>query len=242
MILKYFRFFLCGILLGLVGIFGTILGILRPFNPNNVYLMAKFVKLGTNILGIEVEKRNIEIMKGHHPGLFISNHQHNIDIFMACHVLPDRTVSLGKKSIRLIPLFGQFYWLSGNVLIDRKNKRKAHGTMDEVASQIREGNKSIWMMPEGTRSHGRGILPFKKGAFFTAINAQIPIMSICISTFDGHLDFTKWKSGKVIIEALESIPTEGLGKRDVGELALKCHDLVESKVKELDKEIRQSKS
>ena len=237
MILKYFRFFLCGILLGLVGIFGTILGILRPFNPNNVYLMAKFVKLGTNILGIEVEKRNIEIMKGHHPGLFISNHQHNIDIFMACHVLPDRTVSLGKKSIRLIPLFGQFYWLSGNVLIDRKNKRKAHGTMDEVASQIREGNKSIWMMPEGTRSHGRGVLPFKKGAFFTAINAQVPISPICVSSYDKSIDFSKWKAGKVIVEVLDPIPTKGLTKRDVGELCQTTHELVKNKVQELDNEL-----
>jgi 1-acyl-sn-glycerol-3-phosphate acyltransferase len=240
MILKYFRFFLCGVLLAIVGIFGTILGILRPFNPNNVYIMSKMVRLGTTILGVEVEKRNIDIMHDHHPGLFISNHQHNIDIFFASHVLPDRTVSLGKKSLRWIPLFGQFYWLSGNVLIDRKNKRKAHGTMDQVAEAIKGGNKSIWMMPEGTRSHGRGILPFKKGAFFTAINAQIPIMPICISTFDGHLDFSKIKSGKVIIEALPSVPTEGLTKRDVGELATKCHSLVETKVKELDKEIKNS--
>jgi 1-acyl-sn-glycerol-3-phosphate acyltransferase len=240
MILKYFRFFLCGIHLGLVGIFGTILGIIRPFNPDNVYYMAKMVKFGTVILGIKVITRDIDKMWDHHPGLFISNHQHNIDIFMASHILPRRTVSLGKKSLKWIPLFGQFYWLSGNVLIDRKNKRSAHGTMDQVGDAIRNKKTSIWMMPEGTRSHGRGILPFKKGAFFTAINAQIDIMPICISTFDGHLDFSKIKSGTVIIKALPAVNVQGLTKRDVGELTEKCHKLVSENVKKMDEELKQT--
>lgn len=240
MILKYIRFFLCAVLLGLAGLFGTILGILRPFNPDNVYYMSKLIRLGTNILGIKVIKRDIDRLWDHHPGLFISNHQHNIDIFMASHVLPRRTVSLGKKSLKWIPFFGQFYWLSGNVLIDRSNKRSALGTMDQVGDAIRNKKTSIWMMPEGTRSHGRGILPFKKGAFFTAINAQIDVMPICISTFDGHLDFSKWKSGTVIIQALPALNVQGLTKRDVAKLTDECHELVSKTVKQMDEEIKQT--
>ncbi|WP_083885966.1 1-acylglycerol-3-phosphate O-acyltransferase [Halobacteriovorax marinus] len=237
MILKILRFILATILLACVGIVGTIVSALRPFNPNNVYIMSRMVRLGTKILGIEVIKRNTQIMEENRPGLFISNHQHNIDVFLACEILPDRTVSLGKKSLRWIPLFGQFYWLSGNVLIDRKNKRRAHGTMDQVGEAIRERNTSIWMMPEGTRSHGRGVLPFKKGAFFTAINAQIPITPICISTYNTGLDFSKWKAGKVIIEVLDPIPTKGLTKRDVGQLCETTYQLVKNKVAQLDSEL-----
>ncbi|ATH09511.1 1-acyl-sn-glycerol-3-phosphate acyltransferase [Halobacteriovorax marinus] len=235
--LKILRFILATILLACVGIVGTIVSALRPFNPNNVYIMSRMVRLGTKILGIEVIKRNTQIMEENRPGLFISNHQHNIDVFLACEILPDRTVSLGKKSLRWIPLFGQFYWLSGNVLIDRKNKRRAHGTMDQVGEAIRERNTSIWMMPEGTRSHGRGVLPFKKGAFFTAINAQIPITPICISTYNTGLDFSKWKAGKVIIEVLDPIPTKGLTKRDVGQLCETTYQLVKNKVAQLDSEL-----
>ncbi|WP_127716133.1 1-acylglycerol-3-phosphate O-acyltransferase [Halobacteriovorax sp. HLS] len=237
MILKYTRFLLCGLLLAIVGIIGTAIGLLRPFNPGNVTIMAKMVKLGTYILGFKVITRDVEMMHEHHPGLFISNHQHNIDIFLASHILPHRTVSLGKKSLKWIPLFGQFYWLSGNVLIDRNNKRSAHGTMDQVAVAIKEKNTSIWMMPEGTRSHGRGVLPFKKGAFFTAINAQVDIMPICISSLDGNLDFTKLRSGTVIIQALPAVSTAGLTKRDVAQLTQDCHTMVKEQVKKLDAEI-----
>ena len=237
MILKTVRFILTVILLALVGIVGTIVSAIRPFNPSNVFVMAKMVRLGTKILGIEIIKRNVEKLEENSPGLFISNHQHNIDIFIACHILPDRTVSLGKKSLRWIPLFGQFYWLSGNVLIDRNNKRSAHGTMDQVGIAIREKNTSIWMMPEGTRSHGRGVLPFKKGAFFTAINAQVPISPICVSSYDKSIDFSRWRAGKVIVEVLDPIPTKGLTKRDVGELCASTHELVKNKVQELDNEL-----
>jgi len=237
MILKIIRFILCTILLAMVGLVGTIVSALRPFNPSNVYVMSYMVRLGTYILGFEVDLRNLEKLKENHPGLFISNHQHNIDIFIACHVLPNRTVSLGKKSLKWIPFFGQFYWLSGNVMIDRGNKRSAHGTMDQVSKAIRERNTSIWMMPEGTRSHGRGVLPFKKGAFFTAIAAQVPISPICISTYDSGLDFSKWKSGKVIVDVLDPIPTAGLTKRDVRTLCDSTYDLMKSKIQELDNEL-----
>ncbi|OUR94235.1 hypothetical protein A9Q84_17690 [Halobacteriovorax marinus] len=235
--LKIIRFILCTILLALVGLVGTIVSALRPFNPSNVYVMSYMVRLGTYILGIEVDLRNIDKLKDNHPGLYVSNHQHNIDVFISCHVLPDRTVSLGKKSLKWIPLFGQFYWLSGNVMIDRKNTRSAMGTMDEVRKAINENNTSIWMMPEGTRSHGRGVLPFKKGAFFTAIAAQVPISPICISSYDAGLDFGKWKSGKVIVDVLDPIPTKGLTKSDVRELCNKTRNLIKAKVEELDNEL-----
>ncbi len=64
-----------------------------------------------------------------------------------------------------MPLFGQLYWLSGNILIDRKNRTRAFETMAETARKIKEKCLSVWIFPEGTRSRGRGLLPFKLGHF-----------------------------------------------------------------------------
>jgi 1-acyl-sn-glycerol-3-phosphate acyltransferase len=63
------------------------------------------------------------------------------------------------------PVFGQLYWLTGNLLIDRNNRAKAHGTIAEVVNAFKKRKISFWMFPEGTRSRGRGLLPFKTGAF-----------------------------------------------------------------------------
>ncbi len=73
------------------------------------------------------------------------------------------------------------YWVTGNILIDRENRTKAHGTMNEVARRIHDDDLSVWMFPEGTRSRGRGLLPFKTGAFYAAIAAGVPIVPVVCS-------------------------------------------------------------
>jgi 1-acyl-sn-glycerol-3-phosphate acyltransferase len=61
------------------------------------------------------------------------------------------------------------YWLTGNLLIDSNNRTKAYGTIAELVNHFKIRRISIWMFPEGTRSRGRGLLPFKTGAFHAAI-------------------------------------------------------------------------
>jgi len=51
------------------------------------------------------------------PYIFLANHQNNFDLFTHTTAVPKGTVSLGKKSLAWMPLFGQIYWLSGNILI-----------------------------------------------------------------------------------------------------------------------------
>lgn len=44
-----------------------------------------------------------------------------------------------------MPLFGQLYWLTGNILIDRANRSKAVGTIDQVVTSLKESDVSVWM-------------------------------------------------------------------------------------------------
>jgi 1-acyl-sn-glycerol-3-phosphate acyltransferase len=54
--------------------------------------------------------------------IYIANHQNNYDMVTAAIVLPP-TVTVGKKPA-VDPVFGQLYWLTGNLLIDRNNRAK----------------------------------------------------------------------------------------------------------------------
>jgi 1-acyl-sn-glycerol-3-phosphate acyltransferase len=133
--------------------------------------------------------------------------------FIIAQMVPKRTVSIGKKVIRLFPIFGQLYWLSGNILINRKKKKSAKGVMSNAAQEMNRRNLSVWIMAEGTRSKGRGILPFKKGAFFTAIQAKRPIVPIAISQYHKTLDTSRWNSGKVIMQVLPPYPHRSLNRK-----------------------------
>lgn len=225
-------------------VFSTMLGIiaciLRPFNPGNIRVTTRVLQYGRYILGIKIVFRNKEIMDENRPCVFISNHQDNLDIFLGSMALPKRTVSIGKKSIIFIPFFGLYYWLSGNILIDRSNKKKAFETMDVAAKTIKEKNISVWIMPEGTRSKGRGLLPFKKGPFVTAIKAGVPIVPVTWSNYTKELNLNRWHAGTIIMEVLPPIQTAGLAIEDVNVLKDEAHHKMKDAIKRLDQEVKSS--
>jgi 1-acyl-sn-glycerol-3-phosphate acyltransferase len=223
--------------IALCAIWGILIGLCRPFDPRNVHSMTNVLKHGLKIVGVEVEVRNRSSMNQHLPCVFISNHQDNFDIFIGASAIPERTVSIGKRNIIYIPIFGLFYWLSGNILIDRKNKRSAFDTMDDVAKSIKGKNISVWIMPEGTRSRGRGLLPFKKGPFITAVKADVPIIPVAVSNYVGKLNFNKWNAGKIIIEILPAISTAGKTIEDAVMLKDLAHKALKDTIDNLDAEL-----
>ena len=111
--------------------------------------------------------------------------------------------------------------------------------MSELARRINEDNLSIWMFPEGTRSRGRGLLPFKTGAFHAAIAAGVPIVPVVCSTTHNKIDLNRWDNGTVICEMLEPIDVSGYSRENVRELAEYCHDVMQNRIAELDREIAQ---
>jgi len=155
----------------------------------------------------------------------------------ASNIVQPPTVTVGKKSLLWIPFFGQLYWLTGNLLIDRNNRTKAHGTIAEVVNHFKKRRISIWMFPEGTRSRGRGLLPFKTGAFHAAIAAGVPIIPVCVSTTSNKINLNRLHNGLVIVEMLTPIDVSQYGKDQVRELAAHCRSIMEQKIADLDKEV-----
>lgn len=227
MILQTIRLILIALLVGYVGLIGTLICLLRPFHPDNARLFGRILgRPGMWILGIKFLPTNLDGLAKHHPCIIISNHQHNLDIFPCAAVIPKRTVSLGKKSIRKIPLFGTFYWLSGNVLIDRSHKRKAYETMDKAVEAITQKDTTIWMMPEGTRNTGADVAPFKKGVFYAAIKAQCPIIPVSFSRYSHDINLKKLRSGEIRMVVHPPVETRGMTIDDIENLALHCHQII----------------
>ena len=191
----------------------------------------------TSIFGVTVEYRGLENAAEDKPTVYIGNHQNSWDLFTASNGVCRHTVSVGKKSLKWIPLFGQVYWLSGNILIDRGNRSKAHGTIGHAADQIKKRGLSVWLFPEGTRSYGRGLLKFKTGAFYTAALAEVPVVPVVISRTDNLIKWNRWNNGKLIIEYLPEITIEDDKKATIREKASYAHSVMKQKLDELDVEL-----
>lgn len=242
MLLKFIRIFFYILWVVFACTLGIFAGLLRPFSAKNTKFVSELIKSGRHLLGVKVTMRNKELMDAHRPCVFISNHQDNMDIIPGTYAVPDDTVTIGKRDILYIPFFGLFYWLAGNILINRSNKKAAFGVMDQAAAQIRDRKISVWIMPEGTRSRGRGLLPFKKGPFITAIKAGVPIVPVAISSYIRHLNFKKWNSGQILIDVLPAVETTGLKPKDATALKDKCHAMMVEAVAKLDREVENNLS
>ena len=173
------------------------------------------------------------------PAIYIANHQNNYDMVTISSMMPKKTVTIGKRSLIWIPFFGLVYWATGNIFINREKRSSAISTMTKVGEIIQQRQISIWMFPEGTRSRGRGLLPFKTGAFHTAISAGVPIIPIVCSTLHNKVDLNRWDNGTVICEELEPIDTSTYNRDNLKELIEHCHQVMQKRIEELDAEIEQ---
>jgi 1-acyl-sn-glycerol-3-phosphate acyltransferase len=193
--------------------------------------------LSIKILGFELESRNLERLEENQPCVYVGNHQDILDLFILGSIQPRRTVSIGKKSVKWIPIFGWGYYLAGHHLIDRKVHSKAMKVMNKTLDVIKRDRKSIFLFPEGTRSQGKGLLPFKKGAFHLALQAGVPIVPVVASSYIKHIDLNRWRTGKVLVEVLPPVPTEGLTEEDIDTLISKTRSQMEEAIARLDREI-----
>ena len=190
----------------------------------------------STLLGLEIEVRIPEEVKKLGSAVYVANHQNTYDIFTISSAVRPNTVSVGKKSLQWIPFFGQMYKMTGNILIDRKNTSKAMDTITITAKNIKEKNMSVWLFPEGTRSNGHGLQPFKTGAFRTAAIADVPIVPICLSNIHEKIKLNRWNNGKLIIEFLPPIYITDDNRDNIRKLTNETHDLMLDKINQISNE------
>lgn len=161
----------------------------------------------------EVEIRGKEKLEQDGSAVLVCNHQSSLDIISMGKSWPDRCTCMMKKSLAYIPGFNISAFLSNAIFVDRFNHDSACKALDAAVKTILEKNLKIWVFPEGTRFKGKGMLPFKKGAFNIAIQAQIPIVPLVVSYYgcfyNGKEKLFKDR-GQVIIQVLDPIPTKGV--------------------------------
>src|SRR5690554_3884426 len=235
--LAVIRLIILGIFVVLTGVLGSLFCLLRPFHRNNTSLFAHLFGSMHRVIGVDVEVRVPDSVQGKGPFVYVANHQNSWDLFTLSASLPPGTVTVGKKSLKWVPFFGQLYWLAGNILIDRKNSSKAHGTIGKTIEAMQQQKLSILLFPEGTRSYGNGLLKFKTGAFHSATGAQVPIVPVCMSSTQGKIKLNRWNNGKVIIEMLEPISTDGFNRENMRTLIATTHDVMLTTITRLDDEV-----
>jgi 1-acyl-sn-glycerol-3-phosphate acyltransferase len=112
----------------------------------------------------------------------VANHQSYFDIFVLYGWIGIDIKWVMKKELREIPVFGYAGEVGGNIFIDRSNPKAAYESLQIARKRIRNGTSLIFF-PEGKRNlkDPQDLGPFKRGAFVTALDLDLPILPISIS-------------------------------------------------------------
>ena len=158
-------------------------------SSNLDYVYASTLSRGfVRSLGLTYRVKNEERLTASQPCVYVVNHRSNLDLITLARIFPPGTIVIGKKQVLKVPLFGTIFEQGGNITIDRKNRDDARAGFDAAEKAILDDKRSIWVFPEGTRNHGRKLLPFKKGAFHLARNTGVPLVPIVCAAPDSWID------------------------------------------------------
>jgi 1-acyl-sn-glycerol-3-phosphate acyltransferase len=145
------------------------------------------------------------------PAIYVSNHTSYLDIFLGVWLAPFDTLGTAKKETVWVPFFGQLYALSGNVLVDRDDRRGAVAALRTIVGLMQRGRLGVLVWPEGTRSPDGRLQPFKRGFAHIALATRLPIVSIVVS--GAHRCWPKGAAltfpARVDVQVLDPISTTG---------------------------------
>ena len=113
----------------------------------------------------------------------VANHQSTYDILLVYGYLPLDFKWVMKIELRKVPFVGFACEKMGHIYVDRRNRKSSIAAMQSAREQLVDGT-SVFFFPEGTRSNGVVLKPFKKGAFRMARDLQLPILPISIKGAD----------------------------------------------------------
>ncbi|MBA2704340.1 MAG: 1-acyl-sn-glycerol-3-phosphate acyltransferase [Blastocatellia bacterium] len=191
-------------------------------NRDLVYPWALFgARNWLRLSGMKVEVRGSEHIDPKQTYVFISNHRSYLDTATLFAYTGQRLGVLAKKELLKVPILGYGMGYVNIMAIDRSNRERALQTTEAATARIRSG-RSFGVFAEGTRARPGEFLPFKKGAFYMAAQAGVPLVPVAIKNSDYLMGKGTGEArlGTIVMVILPPVSTAGVSSDDDVKLLL----------------------
>lgn len=195
--------------------------------------LARWARNIVDNAAVELEVVGRENLRHGETYLIMSNHQSLYDIPVLFHVVGSNVRMITKQELFGVPVFGPALEAARFISIDRSNRHAAIKSLQEARDLLASGTH-VWIAPEGTRSRTGELLPFKKGAFYLAFEAGLPILPVTLRGTRDALPAKGVRSTagarvRVTIHAhIDPRPYAARGKRGRDELMAEVRSTLES--------------
>jgi len=133
--------------------------------------------------GVRVRVRGLEHLDPRQAYVFVANHRSFLDTATLFYHLRRRIGIIAKKELLKVPILGYGMSYVNILAIDRSNRHRALETMRAATDRLRRGI-SFGVFAEGTRARPGRLLPFKRGAFYMAVEAGVPVVPVAMKRTD----------------------------------------------------------
>ena len=167
-------------------------------------------------VGARVRVEGLEKIHPDGKYVFCSNHLSYMDTPVVLGHIPVQFRFLAKRGLFQIPFMGTHLKQAGHIPVPLEDARAAVKTLTVAAETIQKRSVSLLIFPEGGRSEDGVLQPFKEGAAYVAIKAQVPIVPMALVGTREILPMggATFRAGRVTLRIGDPIPTEGLTSRD----------------------------
>jgi 1-acyl-sn-glycerol-3-phosphate acyltransferase len=228
----FFTFFVVGLAMLFVFPFGIIafllscLGLKRQMNFLTYKIAQGWALVSLAATGCKLTVKGAENVPRKGGFCLVGNHNSIFDIVLILATVGRPIGFIAKKELALIPILNVWVLLIGGLFLDRKNVRKAVGTINEGIARIKAGGSMI-IFPEGTRSKGQGLLPFKPGSLKLATKAACPMVPMAITgSYEVFEKTGRVRPGPVSVSYAPAIATAGIPSEEKRGLVDQVHGVI----------------
>lgn len=207
----------------------------KTYNPKGKirwFFMRDVARFSCFWLGVRPKVEGIEKIPSNRPIVLYSNHQSYLDMFIFYTVFkkfPHATMY--KKIIETYPLASGMAKALGGLSIDRDDDKEALKVIIKIINEVKKGVNFL-VFPEGTRSKGIYMHPYKAGSFKIAQKADAPAVLIAIDGAYRPIMTIPFIPTPIYIKVVDVMMPEDWKQKTTIEMAEYAHDLVDKEINE----------
>ncbi len=189
-------------------------------------------RLWLRLSGTDWNLKGLEKLDPNRTYIFAANHRSYLDTSVLFNCINRRIGLFAKKELLKVPIFGYGMGYVNIMAIDRSSLERAATTVRAATDKIRSG-RSFGVFVEGRRAYPGELLPFKKGAFYMAVETGTPVVPVVFKNTDKLMGkgTGEAKPGTIEVLFLDPVEVEGLSGEDVKGLTEKVRMLIADELK-----------